>query len=420
MARHDTAFVPVESWSYASPDVRLSGSTVDAGLFCESLIYYDRVLLNFGNQSQFAEFLKWLNVTNELRTFLNLVSEGVVRLADLSFLTSAIEKDGVYSIWNLQDEVQAREGTFDQRVLYHRHVHVAIPNNRERSRVYDVLRGTAIELKSEQFGPAIESARVDLADARRAGLVIQAFIDELFEAKSLGRPPEVSANVRQDSSGLIQTNYSVDLEKLSTLAGPLLNFHRATPITGAANAAKFLWAAALNSCDLYAPSPLSTLVGDKLYETVSTPVKVQQVMTGLKETVEFPDVRQLVNSGQLRLSEVLVIRDKASRFRQWLQEEGERDRDAIIAYHNEVARDSGLTRHGRKALSLFGLFGGSAVGGAIGGAIAGAPGGALGAVAGTAIGYSAELVAKLGAGWRPVVFGKWTEDRIARFMRERR
>lgn len=60
MSGHTTALVPIESWAYQSPDLRAVGKQVDVGLFAESLVYYDAVLLNISTQPQLAELLRWL------------------------------------------------------------------------------------------------------------------------------------------------------------------------------------------------------------------------------------------------------------------------------------------------------------------------------------------------------------------------
>jgi hypothetical protein len=121
----------------------------------------------------------------------------------------------------------------------------------------------------------------------------------------------------------------------------------------------------------------------------------------------------------MSFNDVLAIRKKSRRFREWLRAESDRDRDALIAYHNEVAKEAGFTRVGRRALNLFGLVGGGAVGGAVGAVVAGPVGGALGGAAGSAVGYLADLASKVGSGWKPVVFGNWMKERIEQFGKQR-
>ena len=163
---------------------------------------------------------------------------------------------------------------------------------------------------------------------------------------------------------------------------------------------------------------MGMLVGDKLYESTERIAKAGAVIEDLKAKVEFPDVRALVNHGQIDLQEILRIRKKAQKFRDWLQRESDRDRDAIIAYHNETARELGLVTAGRKALSIFGVLGGGAAGSLIGTAIAGPIGAAIGGAAGSGTGYLADLVSKIGADWKPVVFGNWLRKRIEKLVEE--
>ena len=170
--------------------------------------------------------------------------------------------------------------------------------------------------------------------------------------------------------------------------------------------------------DLYLPRPMSVLVGDKLYESTEKVSKSGDIIEELKEKVEFPDIRQLVNSGQLSLNDIIKIRKKSKKFRLWLQQENDRDRDAIIAYHNEVAHESGIIKAGRKALSIFGVIGGGATGSAIGATVAGPIGGTIGAAAGSSVGYLADVTSKIGADWKPIVFGDWLGDRIKKVVRD--
>jgi hypothetical protein len=159
---------------------------------------------------------------------------------------------------------------------------------------------------------------------------------------------------------------------------------------------------------------MSRLVGDKLFESVSQNQKLKTIIESLHEEVEFPSIRKLVNTGVLKLNDVIEIRRKAVRFRKWLQQESDRDRNAILAYHNELAQETGLVKFGRNSLRMFGILGGGALGGAIGGAVAGPVGGLAGGLAGSALTFTTEVCAKVGADWKPVVFGSWLEGRIKR------
>lgn len=409
MSDHTTAVVPISTWCYNSPDVRAGGRGVDIGLFAEALIYYDRVAVNLTTQPQFAEFLRWFRDAGCFNDLLALLGEGTVKIYDYAFATLAIEKVGVYSLFNIQDQVQAEPGTFERRVLYHQAVQDVLPNARQRERLYKAVRGNVIEAKSADFSRAVENAREDLQDPRRTGLIIQAYVDELYRFRKLGQPPEVCTSITEPTpAGTYEVRHNIDFDQLTRLAGGgELTFHRGTPLNAAGQSNRALWSAAQLSCDLYLGRPMSVLVGDKLYEGAHV-AKTRETIEKLEQAVEFPDIRALVGRGSLSLRDVLSIRRKARRFRDWLQQEAERDRDAIIAYHHEVAKEAGFTTAARKGLSLFGV-----VGGAVLGAIWTGP---TGAAVGAGAGYLLDLAAKLASGWKPVVFGNWMKGRVDRLL----
>ena len=164
---------------------------------------------------------------------------------------------------------------------------------------------------------------------------------------------------------------------------------------------------------------MAVLVGDKLYESTQRVSKTGSVIQELKAKVEFPDVRSLANSGKIDFRYILSIRKKSRKFREWLQQESERDRDAIIAYHNETAREMGLITVGRKSLSILGVIGGSAAGSFLGTTIAGPVGAAVGGATGSMIGYFADIASKIGGNWKPIVFGNWFRKRIENYLEKK-
>lgn len=420
MSDHSSAIVPLESWCYASPEIRAKGKTVDVGLFVEAMIYYDCIIANVSNQPQLEELLQWFIAQNCLDDFLELIRDGAVKLYDYAFITTAIKGEkGDYSIWNIQDPVQKEPNTFEKRFLYHKAVDALLPKARHRKKLYEAFRSNVIEVKADDFGSPIENSRKDYQHAERNAVIVQAFVDELYHLKKLGRPPQVDAHVRNSPDGTKhQITWNVNFAELTRLAGPELNFHPGTPLTAGALSNRLLWSAAQLACDIYLPQPMAVLIGDKLYESTERVAKAGALIEELKEKVEFPDIRALVNDGKLSFKEILRIRKKARKFRDWLQSEAERDRDAIIAYHNETAHELGFVSAGRKALSMFGVIGGGAAGSLIGTTIAGPLGAAIGGAAGSATGYLAEIVSKIGADWKPVVFGKWFRQRIEKFTKK--
>ena len=155
------------------------------------------------------------------------------------------------------------------------------------------------------------------------------------------------------------------------------------------------------------------LVGDKLYETNERISRPHSIIDQLETEVEFPDIRWLVNNEKIGLEEVLKLRDNTKSFRNWLQDESERDRNAVIAYHHEVAKESGW----------IGGLGASGTGAAVGGATGGPAGAIAGAFIGTTVGesmkYLLDLAFRLNEAWRPVVFGNWARERINKILEQK-
>lgn len=421
MSDHTTAIVPLDSWCYSAPELLSAGRPVDIGLLAEALVYYDSVLINVATQPQLAEILRWFLERGTLRELLALIRGGIVRFYDYAFSTAAVLDSGTgrFSIWNIQDQAQAEPETFEQRFLYHRSVEERFPNSRQRADLYKAFRGRVIEVKAKEFGRAVDEAREDYGTPRRNALILQAFADELYRMRGLGKAPEITTIVERLGDGTARRiTWNVDFAELARIAGPELNFGLGTPLTAGALSNRLIWSAAQLGCDLYLARPMAMLVGDKLYETTERAARKGSIIEELRSKVEFPDIRSLVNSDGLTFDAVLQVRDRGCKFRRWLQEEADRDRDAIIAYHNEVARELGLIAVGRKVLSMFGVMGGGALGSVVGAAVAGPAGAALGGAVGTASGYAVDVAAKIGADWKPVVFGEWLRHRIQKLVQE--
>lgn len=405
---HELALVPLEAWCYCAPELALQGKKIDVGLLCEALLYYDTVAVSVGNPDQFFAMLEWFQARESLEVFQSLLLDGTLIVHEYSFVSTAVLKNGTYSLWNIQGGNQGDPNTFVDRYLAPHILKRVIPGRRKQNKLRFALAESIIESKADDYGAAIKAAKKDAANPDRNALVLQAFVDELYVAKGLGDPPSVSATVR-DLGAQQQISWGIDLDELSRLAGRNLGFHRATPLVAAAVANRFLLSASQLGCDLFLSSPMSRLVGDKLYEAAATAGRPHEILDSLEAAVEFPNVRDLINQDRISFEELLSLRAKAGKFRAWLQDEAERDRDALIAYHHEVARESGLFASARHSLNLFGVFGGPAS--AVYLETLGAS--AYGAVsAGAAVTLASTLASQLGTNWRPVVFGCWLSERI--------
>jgi hypothetical protein len=411
MSNHSTAFVPIEAWCYSSPDLKMSGRTVDLGRLAEALIYYDQVIFNVATQDQFSQVLRWFTAQGKFEDFLSLVKDKTLIFYEYSFITAPIfnKEDNSYWIWSLQDEEQAKDNSFEKRFLYHESVEKLVEKSRKRERLYKAFRGNVIEVKASDFDGAVEMARADSLNPQRNAILYQAYIDELYKIKKLGKPPTVEVTASGQGTERVTTTFNIDFSHIKNISGLYMDWHNGSPLSGGAVSNIHILAASKLNVDLFLSNPMGTLVSDKLYESAQT-IQLQNNLDQLKSSVEFPDVRKLVNQGRLSLDDIMMLRAKAKRFRSWLQSESDRDRDAIIAYHNEVAKDTGIGALGSSTLNLVTMLGAGAA--AVYSGTTPETQFAIGAGVAGVSNYLTNLAARLNSGWKPVVFGEWMSKQI--------
>ena len=397
MSDHSRAFVPIEAWCYSSPSLKYSGKSIDIGLMAESLIYYDNIYLNINTQQDFAEILKWFINQGKFEFFLSLLRDGIIIIYHYAFATAPINKDDKYIIMNIQDEEQKKKNTFIERFVFH-HLLNDIVNNKQRKLMAEAIEGNVIEVKADDFGKPIKNARDDFQNPTKCSLLLQSLLDEVYPLIGWGKDVKVKVTIDKFRDQH-RINWNMNLDKLIEGLGKKINFSNATPLAAAAVCNRTLQTTCQLKCDAFISNPMGTLLGDKLYETAHRFKNTKSIIDNLKLEVEFPDIRFLVNGGSLDLDNIIKIRK---------QSENDRDRNAIIAYHNEVAKESGITKLGRTTIKLFGILGPPVVGTVIGDI----KGGILGAIAGASFKFMAELGSGFGSNWKPVIFGNWLDSYI--------
>ena len=287
-----------------------------------------------------------------------------------------------------------------------------------KEKFQNAIAENIIEAKVDEFGSFVIESQDDCVNPRRHEVIVQSFIDEVYRLKSLGQPPKVEITITPAADGFFQVNWNLDFNQLLTKIGKKLAFHSHYPLVAAGIANRTLLSAANMECDLYLSRPMSTVVGDKLYEASRSTVKTRAFIETLQVEVAFPDLRKLVNRDHIDFKEVLKIRRKAKKFRAWLQSESDRDRNALIAYHHEVAKESGFIKNSRKFLELFGAISGIVAPTLIKTTLQKNPsfdpvtGALVGAAVGKASNYILDLAAKREKDWQPIAFGNWYVERI--------
>ncbi len=431
MSDHSLAFVPLGTGYVQSTDLFALGRPVDTGLLAEALIYYDRVLINVENPQQFASLISRL--IQQGLTVANIVAlfrDGVFGVYDFAFHTNPyvdfLGEDGlkIHGLVNSQDLTMAKPNSFVERYVEFEPLIEVFGNRAHYNEFAAALEGRVIEVKADDVGrSAIENAYHDFLNPERNALMTQQLVNEIYRIKKLGKPATIEAYVRDLGQGEFNVTWNVKLNRLPAVeVESNIKAADTLPLSTAAQANKYLWAAERLQCDLFLARPVSALVGDKLFEAsevaVKSKIKTQNVIEELEIKVEFPDLRKFVNLDKIDFNRVLEIRRKATKFREWLQSEAEREREAIWAYHHEVAKASGFANVARHTLKLFGVVGGAALGAGVGGGLGAVGGAAVGAGVGEGVAYLFELASTVGTKWQPVVFGDWYRTKIAKLLKD--
>jgi hypothetical protein len=410
---NEAAFVMLEPWFYQSPELHRARRKIDIGLVAEALVFYEQVYLGFQNAEQLVRVISWFQAQGRIADAITLLSEGSLRPYYYAFYTAPAEKNGIWHLMNVQDEEAAARPVFDPCVVESEHLVSLVRKNSLRQELQRAVTAHHVEVKAEDFAPAIENARADYAEAQRAAFLVQIVYDELYKELGYIKPPEVKATIDTTKPGLQLITWNVDFKEFARKLGPYQEFHPGSPLAGAGFGAKTLWSAAILGADLYLGSPLTAYASYKLEEG-SKRAKARAIISELITRVEFPDVRNLVNHGKIGVGETLALRECATKFRSWLRSETSFDRDAVLAYLGELSAGSGWTKDLGKFVRLIGLVGGTAAGAALAGPL-GAVGGAL---TGEALKYLTDLATKVDGGWSPKVFGQVARNEIERAVRE--
>lgn len=399
--------MPLEVWHYNSPELKRSGRVIDIGLVAEALIFYDRVYFAFTSDEQFVRVVAWFRGAGMLDSLVSLLDDGVLVPYFYAFATSPADVRGVWSIWNLQDEVAAKEAVFAPRILESARLQGLVKQSSARDALARAAMKHVIEVMADAFGPAIENARADYGTEERGAFLMQIVVDELYRDLGFLRPPVITATVIE-RGGLKNITWNQNFEKLFRKLGPNLAFHNGIPLAGAANCSRTLWSAATLGVDLYVGTPLSEYVRAKLDEGNSA-AKAHLIVNELVDRAEFPDIRAHVLAGRIGPREVLDLRRRSERFRAWLASEKDLDRDAVLAYLGELASEAGWKKDLGKIIGALGLIGGASLG-----AVASGPFGVIGgAVAGAGAQFVFDVGQRMLDGWKPVVFGNVARARIA-------
>lgn len=431
--------------------------------------------IHVANPEQFASFISLLIQQGlSYEKLIELVEEGSLKFFNSVFIMPFMgfgRNDMVSSLWQIQEEAMNQPNYFAKKYLEFEGLKDSFSvfnnfNERYFNKFCDVADKNSVFYRSEDLSSnIIDNAYEDFLNPERNKLMVENLLKEIFKTNRLRKMPEINVRINEVINNYHQVGKNLDsnvvgrnfgngdykiyeveynkslmnsLKELENTKTPLLKAISTLPLSCAGYSNLIINSANKLNCDLVLPNPISKIIGDKIYEIAEFEekqrnLKIGEIIEQFEEKVEFPDIRHYVNEGKVEFDKVLEIRKKAKKFREWLQKESERDRDAIIAYHNEVAKDTGFSKIRSRSLSIFGVLASGAVVGSVSVLTKHlSEDNTISAVAGLAsLTITSEVTKKvstkiteklfdyganIGSDWKPIVFGKWLQSDIARLL----
>lgn len=459
MSNHQAALVPLGTGLFQSPGLLAKGRRADTGIFAEALLYYDTVYVHVDNPEQFAAFIGLLIQQGmSFRNLNRLVKDGVLRFVRTTWVMPFMgtgHPDIITSLYQIQESGCEESDYFFKRFVEFENVKnafyssIGTLDSKALEEFRRSAKESAIVLSSNEVDDGvITNAYDDCLNPDRYALIARALYQELYKVGGLGKLPRLQATIRElnssnideiaragstilgreKDSGVVSVYELALSPHIDAIPSPENSENRSTfphvPVVLAGVSNLYINAAARLGADLFLPEPISRVVGNKLYEIteveIARPNKISNIIEGLEAKVEFPDLQKMVNEDRVDFEKVLEIRDKAQKFRTWLQSESDRDRDAIIAYHTETAKAAGFAGISKRALKIFGVI--SSLGVSLG--VEAALGSDHLVAKEIAKNAGVKLVEsvfnygsnKIGQDWKPVCFGNWYKAEIQRVL----
>ncbi len=407
-------FVPIESHLFASPEKKMRGECSDVGLLAEALVLFDQVDMNITSAQNLADVLRgFLRSFDSIDPFLDLIEAGAIRVHYFDFISAPIEKEGVLSYWNIQDEgaEKSHRNSFQRKIFYTSTIENLLPKARHRNRLYDVVMRSALIDGSEDYTKAIEAAREAAKSYEDIEFSLNAFKDSLPQEKKRLFPDKITVTAEYDEKKkLTRHHYNLNLDSLRPHL-PNLNCGKHITGVGLVQTHRILYASRLHGFDTYLPSPLSVIVFSKMDSFCDKGRQFSKTTVDLQEKACFPDIRGSFNEGSINWKDVLVIRGKATRFQEWFSIYGGKSEIAQATYGKEYRTSTGLTSYREKIFSIA-TYASVTTGAGLGASIGGARGAVAGALVGGSAAFAKDLLkASDEEGWQPRFFGNWIHKR---------
>jgi len=403
--------VPVNTWYGNAPELAKKGIDADIGAVAESLIYYDTVLINVEDKYQFHSILEWFKETDSPDSLLKMMINGDILFYYYDFYVNPIydPQTDSFSLMNIQEPIQNRLHHFRQRVVGS--VSRYFNTHKKRMRFLDALEDSVIVVTADKFGTYIENAREFILVKENYRNLMESLINSLVKAGYIDNIPDINVWESKDPLGNPRININLNFDHLKSIMGEKSDFGKHTPIAIASVTNRLIWSTAMANSDIYANEPMFGFISTRFTDLLTHFKNTKSNLHRLKLDVDFPDIREEVNSRAIGAYDIMKIREISGDFRLWLHKQTDLDRDIINSYYHDIIDKSGIKPNTKKLLNIALITSLQIAGSEIGATVSPESSINLGtALSAAAIPFVSSLYNKLVAGWSPRIFGSKLHD----------
>ena len=312
MSNHEQAIVPIGAGPYHSPDLLDKGRIVDIGLLAESLLYYDRVVVDVTEAKQLEALITWFDEQAKVPDLIALIRDGTLSFLAYTFfpILPSSRHAGIgnkFLSYGLSADKNNKPVCWPYEYVLGGALNNIIENHLYVKQLQSAISDHFLIRNDTEYRPGLQKVKADLGRLERFSLVVQSFIDELHEIRGLRLPPMAKISLQPIGIGTteigqygpvsqVRLDLGIAPELWASRLGPRIPFSLDTAVLAQCDCDRITRTSQSLNTDLYLPSPMSTLVGDTLYETARV-VKLESIIEELKSKVEFPDIRRLSTRG---------------------------------------------------------------------------------------------------------------------------
>jgi hypothetical protein len=381
MSSHQSALVHIATSAYQSPELFHAKVATDVGLLAESLLYYETAFIDSGSPDQFPIFLRaFLDKGLSIADLIYLVRKRVVVFVhggsvhpyvEVNHKTDPPDPQTINGFYSITEEGRGGSAYFANKFLDTEKVRSVFTDGKSlRTKDYETFCRLVDDSKQvldvnivsdglvkTSYAEFLDSAEHEelLGDVLEGYAKSEGFDLVTTPSVKVRRIPSTSVgNYRRSDWTIVRNSEQQPGLTWAVLAkaelsrfrdsSAIARMARTFPLSYAGITSLAVKTAGMLSADLCLPAPLSRRVGKKLsrlnqYEGDLPSFKSQDIVQKLGAIVAFPDLRRLVNAGDVDLKFAFDFREEAEPFRKWLQTtEAERDPDLWHEYHVGVAK----------------------------------------------------------------------------------